>query len=158
MNTRDWMIDHWPGLSGLVVATAASVSSIGLYLRGKSGRQAIADYELAKIRENIESEARHLLDLRAQQIADNAKQMQLLETKVEALTQLYGKAIVALQEANSENAQLRRQIERYELSDAQLRDQLREQNKTIEGLRKRVSELERRDSGDDAKGAADAGR
>jgi chromosome segregation ATPase len=65
-----------------------------------------------------------------------------LKSKVAALEQLYGRAVVSLQEANAENERLKREIRAYEEREAQFREQLHDAQAAIKSLQGRVKELE----------------
>jgi chromosome segregation ATPase len=144
-----WAVDHWPGLSGMFLAAGALYAWLRAFLSGKQEKEArlaaareIAERELARITQHVAAEGQRLLDIRGAQISDNVIQLAELKSKVAALEQLYGRAVVSLQEANAENERLKREIRAYEEREAQFREQLHDAQAAIKSLQGRVKELE----------------
>lgn len=149
-----WVLDHLPGIGGFFMGLAALVTCWVNYRRdererikaeddretAEEQRRLIAQSELDKIRHNVENEAQKLLDIRAAQISDNVVQLQELQAKVKALTEMYGSATLALQQAVTENQTLRMKLEQAEEREADLTRQIKQ-------LRERITVLERLSNG-----------
>ncbi len=133
-----WLWEHWMTLVAIAIGVGAWIANF----LGGFRKQTRA------LRKEYEAELSKMLDLKVRQLSELIERVTKLEAEITAVSRLYQQAIAALQRANSENDDLRRQLEDYqELKSkiSQYEEKIEDQHREIDKLRARVVTLEAKD-------------